>query len=126
MSSEKPLRDDRRGAVFSDDRVYRYQLRRCWDVTEPIVAFVMLNPSTADAIEDDPTVRRCIGFAKNWGYGALLVGNLFAARTTRPSGSSQVYLLLTKGSGEADWGRESTGFLAEKGLDISKTEWLEQ
>jgi DNA excision repair protein ERCC-3 len=46
-----------------------------------------------------------------------------AGRTMRPSGSSQVYILLTKGSGEADWGRESTQFLAEKGIDITKTEW---
>jgi hypothetical protein len=76
--------DRRRGAVLSDDREYRYRLRRCWDVTDPIVAFVMLNPSTADETADDPTVRRCIGYAKEWGYGTLLVGNLFALRTPNP------------------------------------------
>jgi hypothetical protein len=47
--------------------------------------FVGLNPSTADAHVDDPTIRRCIGFAEAWGYGRLLVGNLFAFRATRPS-----------------------------------------
>ena len=46
-----------------------------------------------------------------------------ADRTIRLNGSSQVYRLLAKGIGEADWGRGSTGFLAEKGFDISKTEW---
>jgi DNA excision repair protein ERCC-3 len=49
-----------------------------------------------------------------------------AGRTMRPDGSSQVYILLTKGSGEADWGRESTQFLAEKGIDITKTDWSDE
>lgn len=78
------LRDDRRGALISDDGVYRYRLHRTWDSAKPTVAFLMLNPSTADATEDDPTIRRCIGFAKEWGYGTLIVGNLFALRSTDP------------------------------------------
>lgn len=63
---------------------YRYQLSRIWDESKPIVLFIMLNPSTADANEDDPTIRRCIGFAKSWGYGGLMVGNLFGLRATNP------------------------------------------
>lgn len=71
-------------AVISDCGSYRYQLRRIWDESKPKCLFIMLNPSTADANIDDPTIRRCIGFAKNWGYGGILVGNLFAYRATDP------------------------------------------
>ncbi|TMG72243.1 MAG: DUF1643 domain-containing protein [Chloroflexi bacterium] len=72
------------GASFSRDRRYRYRLWRRWDAARPVVAFVMLNPSTADAARDDPTIRRCIGFARSWGYGRLEVVNLFAYRATDP------------------------------------------
>jgi hypothetical protein len=65
-------------------RLYRYELIRRWG-DDPMLEFVMLNPSTADAHQDDPTIRRCIGFAKRWGYGALLVRNLYAYRATDPS-----------------------------------------
>ncbi|MFN0132735.1 MAG: DUF1643 domain-containing protein [Phycisphaerales bacterium] len=72
-------------AVLSQCRRYRYQLTRTWDGELPTVAFVGLNPSTADATLDDPTVRRCIGFARDWGFGALVLVNLFALRSTEPS-----------------------------------------
>lgn len=64
---------------------YRYSLTRRWDETRPTVAFVMLNPSTADHTEDDPTIRRCMRFADDWGYGSLIVGNLFAIRGPDPA-----------------------------------------
>lgn len=73
-----------RGAIFDDARTYRYALWRTWDAEAPTVAFVMLNPSTADATTLDPTCRRCRGFAESWGYGSVLVGNLFALRSTDP------------------------------------------
>lgn len=76
--------DDRKGAEFSDCGQYRYRLWRTWDVEKPTVAFVALNPSTADGVDDDPTVRRCIGYAKEWGYGTLVVGNIFALKSTDP------------------------------------------
>jgi hypothetical protein len=74
-----------RGAVLSPCRHYRYQLTRTWDEALPAVAFIGLNPSTADAELDDPTVRRCIGFAREWGFGKLILVNLFALRSTDPT-----------------------------------------
>ncbi len=64
---------------------YRYTLWRQWEKCYRYCLFIMLNPSTADASQDDPTIRRCIGFAKSWDYGALAVVNLFAYRATKPS-----------------------------------------
>src|SRR6266851_3711206 len=63
---------------------YRWWLQRRW-ADGPIVCFVMLNPSTADAENDDATIRRCIGFAKFWGFSALSVRNLFPFRATKPN-----------------------------------------
>jgi len=75
----------RKAAVISPCEQYRYQLYRWWAVIpRRWVLWVMLNPSIADANIDDPTIRRCIGFSKAWGYDGLMVGNLFAYRTTLP------------------------------------------
>lgn len=73
-----------RGAVLSECTRYRYRLWRIWDDDLAPTAFVMLNPSTADASADDPTIRRCVGFAKRWGAGGIVVVNLFAFRATDP------------------------------------------
>jgi hypothetical protein len=70
-------------ARFSRNRRYRFALWRRW-AEGPQVLFVMLNPSTADERNDDPTIWRCIGFARSWGFGAMAVGNLFAFRTPTP------------------------------------------
>lgn len=72
-------------ANLSRDGRYRYALGRRWDETRPQVLFIGLNPSTADALTDDRTVRRCIGFAQSWGCGGIAVANLFAFRTATPS-----------------------------------------
>jgi hypothetical protein len=78
------LTGDAATAVFSPDRTYRYSLTRRWDNTAPLACFIMVNPSTADALTDDPTIRRCCSFARSWGAGGLLVVNLFALRATNP------------------------------------------
>jgi hypothetical protein len=76
----------RNGAEFSADRLYRFKLWRRWNegACGRIVAFVMLNPSDADEGSDDPTLRRCIGYAKRWGFDGVDVVNLFARVSTYP------------------------------------------
>lgn len=71
-------------ATISEDQQYRYSLTRKVSDGERIVLFVGLNPSTADAKLDDPTIRRCVGFAKLWGFSWLLMGNVYAFRSTDP------------------------------------------
>ena len=72
------------GATFSPCRKWRYVLWRIWNSELAPVAFICLNPSTADETIDDPTVRRCVNYARRWGYGGLYVMNLFAFRATKP------------------------------------------
>lgn len=95
--------DWRSWAVFSPDGTYRYLLGRCWaelneheqsligtgdtwEVAETPVMFVMLNPSTADEAAPDPTIRKCVGFAKRQRHARIIVANHFALRSTDPRG----------------------------------------
>ncbi len=71
------------GAIFDLSETYRYALWRTWN-SQPRIGFVMLNPNQADAERNDPTIRRCVGFAKLWGFGGLEVVNLFAYRAKTP------------------------------------------
>lgn len=71
-------------AYISEDGLYRYSLTRDWHEEFPMMLFVMLNPSVADHKQDDPTIRRCINFAKREFCGMLEVVNLFAFRATNP------------------------------------------
>ena len=71
-------------AELSSCRKYRYALWRAWDEGKDKVMFIGLNPSTADKVEDDRTIKRCISYAKQWGYGGIIMGNLFAYRTPSP------------------------------------------
>lgn len=80
-----PMRYLENDAVISDCKHYRYLLRRTWDFKRPRALLVMLNPSTADASTDDPTIRSCVRLLKALGYGSLEVVNLFAWRATDPS-----------------------------------------
>lgn len=73
------------GALISDDGIYRYSLWRHWGAGAGRLVFIMLNPSTADGSDDDPTIRRCIAFARREGFDGLEVLNLFAFRSPHPS-----------------------------------------
>lgn len=74
-----------RGAEISDCGRYRYLLWRRWDKSKPRALFIMLNPSTADAEVDDPTIRRCMGFARAWNLGGIRVVNVYPFRATKPA-----------------------------------------
>lgn len=72
-------------AYISDCGRYRYSLCREWDSTKAKVCWIMLNPSTADANIDDATIKRCIYFSMQWGFGGMVVLNLYALRATNPA-----------------------------------------
>ena len=71
-------------AIISDCGKYRYELHREWDKKKRKVLFIMLNPSTADGLNNDLTTIRCINFAKKWGYGGIMIGNIYPFRAKRP------------------------------------------
>jgi hypothetical protein len=72
------------GATFSACRRWRYRLWRRWDEALPVANFLMLNPSTADELSLDPSCTRARNYAQRWGFGGLLITNLFAWRATLP------------------------------------------
>ncbi len=85
MTAQLALFDDNaRSATFSRSRIYRYTLWRRWSDGHRYVNFIGLNPSTADENVDDPTIRKCVKFAKTWGFDAMCMTNLFAFRATNP------------------------------------------
>ena len=71
-------------AIISRCNKYRYELHREWDKKKGKVLFIMLNPSTACGVTDDLTTTRCINFAKKWGYGGIMIGNIYPFRAKRP------------------------------------------
>ena len=71
-------------AIISNCNKYRYKLTRTWNEDKGKALFIMLNPSTADEKTDDLTTRRCINFAKKWGYGGIMIGNIYPFRAKRP------------------------------------------
>ena len=79
-----------RDAHISACGKYRYALERIWDRELPTVLFIGLNPSVADGKVDDPTLNRCMRFGRAWGYGAVVMGNLFAFRATNPKELTRV------------------------------------
>jgi hypothetical protein len=97
---------------------HRYVLRRSWLGKAGTVNFIMLNPSTADDIFDDATIRRCIGFAKGWGFSGLSVTNLFAYRATQPKDLKT--LLSSNGGFRLAIGEDNTAHLDREAKNASK------
>ncbi len=89
------------GATFSRCRRWRYLLWRCWDKSKPAANFLMLNPSTADEVKLDPSCTRARNYAGRWGYGAVLITNIFAWRETKPGNLFQVKNPVGRGNDAA-------------------------
>lgn len=87
-------------AVFSECRKYRYSLTRDLGQPGPPCMFIMLNPSTADETVLDPTIRRCRNFAVRWGFGRLIIANLFAYRATKPQDMKAAQFPIDLADGE--------------------------
>ena len=71
-------------AELSECGKYRYAIGRRWLATKPMILWIMLNPSTADHNHEDPTIRRVIDYSQRWGFGAMVVCNLWPMRTAYP------------------------------------------
>ncbi len=126
ISSTSPI-EILRTARFSRCGRYRYVLTRRWEGATPRVAsgrgrvvFVMLNPSTADATRDDPTIRRCMGLARSWGFAAVDVVNLFAWRATRPVDLRRAARALDPEHARANW---RAVFRAAKQAELVVVAW---
>lgn len=123
----------KRTAEMSDCGKFRWWLQRRW-ADGPIVCFVMLNPSVADGMQDDPTIRRCISYAKSWGFGALDVRNLYPYRATKPAdlkkamkvhgvtgggrGANELMAARTADLVIAAWGGNASTHAQERGIDL--------
>ncbi len=118
-------------AQFSPCRTWRYTLTRQWGPLLPTVNFIGLNPSTADETTLDPTCRRCVGFAKAWGFGTYVMTNIFAYRSTDPKallsvddpvGPENDAMIIEEAWGAdlviAAWGVH--GALNERGAQVTK------
>ena len=89
------------GAAFSECRRWRYLLWRRWDAAAPVANFLMLNPSTADELKLDPSCTRARLYAERWGYGALIVTNIFGWRATDPADMKAVRDPVGRGNDRA-------------------------
>ncbi|TMH62992.1 MAG: DUF1643 domain-containing protein, partial [Betaproteobacteria bacterium] len=89
------------GAVFSACRRWRYLLWRRWDAARPAANFLMLNPSTADEFKLDPSCTRARRYAERWGYGALIVTNVFGWRATDPQALKEIADPVGRGNDRA-------------------------
>lgn len=122
LTKQAALASTRRSAFFSKDRCHRYTLTIQWHRYKDSINFLMLNPSTADETANDPTVERCERRARMWGYGQVIITNLFSFRATDPalmlaapdktggSRNDQAILAAAKGSSVVlcAWGRHGS------------------
>ncbi len=104
------------GATFSPCKRWRYLLWRRWDASRPVANFLMLNPSTADEFKLDPTCARARDYAERWGYGALVVTNVFGFRSTNP-------LLMKKERDPVGPGNDAAIVRAAKDADLVVCAW---
>lgn len=109
MTSQRARPDETYSAAISGP--YRYDLRRCWAREREYVLFVGLNPSTADAGTDDQTVNRCRHYATRWGYGGLIMTNLYALRTTHPKNLLRAFSEITNSTVPDRVGPETDRYL---------------
>ena len=109
-------------AVISDCNKYRYELHRTWDKDKKKVLFIMLNPSTACGVSDDLTTIRCINFAKKWGYGGIMIGNIYPFRAKRPK-DLRKWLKEHNGVGMANWENEDHVHQMAEQADLIVCAW---
>lgn len=104
-------------AGISSNKKYRWWLFRCWAAEKPLVIWIMMNPSTADHTKNDPTIGKVIRYSKKWGYGAVLVLNIYAFRTSRPENLPRV---MSEAVGKSNdwWIRTIFAFAARKKIPV--------
>lgn len=107
-------------ADISDCGHYRYDLTRVWDENKEFCVFIGLNPSTADAEQDDPTIRRCIRFAQDWGFGTLVMLNIFPYRSTDPKALKGLSLAELYGDDLPRYGRKNHEAIINATADAGK------
>lgn len=95
-----------KGAIFSENREYRFVLWRRWDERKPMITFIGINPSSADEFKDDETIRRVISFATTWGYGGVYMVNIYAYISTDYSKCKKIGSLKNIGFVE-EYGKKS-------------------
>ncbi len=104
-------------AGISTDKKYRWWLFRCWAGSLPLIIWIMMNPSTADHTKNDPTILKVIRYSKRWGYGAVLVLNIYGFRTSRPENLPQV-MRAAVGKANDWWIRTMFRFAARKKIPV--------
>lgn len=120
----------KKSAELSKCGTYRYTLKRCWGEGRRTVCWIMLNPSTADHTEDDPTIWRCIRFSQDWGYDRLVVVNLWPYRATSSRDPGFLKFVRWEHNGPDWWVRDQIHFrnlpIIEQhvyGSDLSVAAW---